>query len=185
MLSDQDIANLAASYWSGKDTVTAVAVALAESRGDTQVTHHNLDGSTDYGLWQVNSVHGYPTSQLLDPSGNARAAHEVWQRANGSWTPWSAYKSGAYLLYLPQANAVASKASPSATTDIPIEEPSNPLTSVAHSLTVLIDGAKWVSNPHNWVRVAEVTVGGALVLGGLAVVASTSKAGKLATKVVK
>ena len=66
---------------------TAVAVAYAESGGDPFAINHNNDGSTDYGLWQINSVHGF--DDLFNPVVNAEAAFDVWQRQG--WTAWYAH----------------------------------------------------------------------------------------------
>jgi hypothetical protein len=84
------------------DLNIAVAVALAESRGNAEAEHHDSDGSTDYGLWQINTVH----SDLLSrykwwlPIDNARMAFEVFVEAGYRWTPWSTYTSGEYRKYL-------------------------------------------------------------------------------------
>jgi len=49
-------AALAAGF-PAEQLVTAVAIAGAESGYDPAATHLNSDGSTDYGLWQINSIH--------------------------------------------------------------------------------------------------------------------------------
>lgn len=80
----------------------AVAVAVAESGGYADATNHNANGTTDYGLWQINSVHLQPggdlrarftTADLLDPAKNAEAAFIV-SKGGTSWRPWVAYTSG-------------------------------------------------------------------------------------------
>lgn len=104
-LSDAQLAQLAGQAgWTGVNRTIAVAVALAESGGSISAQHVNSDGSTDYGPWQVNSVHGYSPSVLLTPEGNAQAAFQVWQQ--DGWRPWTAYNIGAYLLYMPRAKLV-------------------------------------------------------------------------------
>ena len=87
----------------------AVAVALAESAGDPKATNHNTNGSVDFGLWQINTVHGalLTTGAWCLPADNAAMAHTVWTRAGGSWTPWATYNSGSYLAHLAAANRAA------------------------------------------------------------------------------
>jgi hypothetical protein len=75
----------------GAALTTAVAAALAENAtADPTKTHRNNDGSTDYGLWQINSVHGYPVSQLLTPLGNAQAMDAISKHGT-DWSPWATY----------------------------------------------------------------------------------------------
>jgi hypothetical protein len=69
------------------DLVVATSVALAESAGDPEARARNRNGSTDSGLWQINSVHGF--LGLKDPQTNADAAFEVW-RVQG-WSAWYAH----------------------------------------------------------------------------------------------
>jgi hypothetical protein len=85
----------------------AAAIAMAESSGNTQAVDHDSNGSTDYGLWQINSVHGYDPARLLnDPNYNAKAALAVYQ--SSGWGAWTTYTSGAYLKYLAGAKASVS-----------------------------------------------------------------------------
>jgi hypothetical protein len=75
----------------------AAAIALAESGGVVKATNHNSNGSTDRGLWQINSIHG--SQSTFDPMANARAAVAI--SSNGSnWNPWVTYKTGAYRKFL-------------------------------------------------------------------------------------
>lgn len=78
---------------------TAVAVALAESGGETTaVSPVNSNGTRDYGLWQINSVHA-PLGDWANPTHNAQLAFQIWS-ARKSWTPWSTYTNGRYLTHL-------------------------------------------------------------------------------------
>ena len=77
----------------------AAAVAMAESGGHPNATNRNSNGSTDRGLWQINSVHG--AMSTLDVKANARAAVSLSKNGT-SWkawcTAWSSGKcSGTYL----------------------------------------------------------------------------------------
>lgn len=92
------------------------ALALAESGGNPNATNHNTNGSTDYGLWQINSVHSTVLAggSWMDPHANALMASQV----SAQWTdptPWSTYNSGAYKAYLGLAQAAAPSASGAAT----------------------------------------------------------------------
>lgn len=90
--------------FSGTTTLTiATAIALAESGGNTAITNHDSNGTTDYGLWQINSVHSqYNTTKLLDPGYNAGAAFLISGGGN-NWTPWSTYNNGRYLQFMAAA----------------------------------------------------------------------------------
>lgn len=180
VLTDNAVASLAAfGGWTvgSSDHVTAVAVSLAENRdSNPTATHKNTDGTTDYGLWQINSIHNYPVDQLLTGTGNARAAHEIFVR--DGWSPWVTYKTREYLLFMPRAKTAVANGGGQGV-------PAGTGTGVAPSLSALdvavhaIGGfVGWVGNPHNWARVLEVIIGGALVIGGLTVIASTSKTAK-------
>jgi Lysozyme like domain len=74
---------------------------MAESGGNPNAVNHNTNGSTDRGLWQINTVHGgaMATSAMFDPMANVRAAISI--SGNGrNWGPWSTYKNGAYRQFL-------------------------------------------------------------------------------------
>lgn len=75
----------------------AAAIAMAESGGDSQATNHNSDGSTDRGLWQINSVHG--SQSTYDIAGNVQAAVAISSNG-GNWSPWVTYTTGAYRRFL-------------------------------------------------------------------------------------
>jgi hypothetical protein len=143
----------------GQNATIATAIALAESGGDTDVTHVNRNGSTDYGLWQINSVH----SALLnghnwrDPSDNAAMMFSI---SNGgkNWSPWSTYKSGAYLTHMAAASAGADTSVTGGVTTIGNDDSS--FSSIQKAVTTLTD-------PHLWVRVGEVLGGVALLMVAL------------------
>lgn len=86
----------------------AASIALAESSGNPSAEHHNTNGSTDYGLWQINSVHagsyGQPNS-WLNPQTNAKVAYSLFK--SQGFRPWVTYNSGAYKRYLPTGSQVA------------------------------------------------------------------------------
>ncbi|MEU5694619.1 transglycosylase SLT domain-containing protein [Actinosynnema sp. NPDC020468] len=95
----------------GEDLTIAVAVALAESGGNSRA-HNATPPDDSYGLWQVNMLGALgperrrqlglrSDAELFDPAENARAAHRI--SGGRSWTPWSTYTSGAYRAHLAQA----------------------------------------------------------------------------------
>lgn len=98
----------------GQDLTVAVAVALAESGGDTRA-HNPVPPDDSYGLWQIN-MHGRlgpdrrdqfdldSDRELFDPEENARAAWAISGRGD-SFEPWSTYTNGAYRQYLDEARA--------------------------------------------------------------------------------
>lgn len=60
---------------------TAAAVAMAESGGNPNA----VSPTNDYGLWQINIVHG--SQATLDVMGNARAAVAISNNGT-NWGPW-------------------------------------------------------------------------------------------------
>lgn len=86
----------------GDDIGIAVAVAKAESGWNAKATNRNRNGSVDYGLFQINSVHAaiLNTGNWADPADNTAMAFKVWTDAGRSWGPWVTYWSGAYRQHL-------------------------------------------------------------------------------------
>jgi hypothetical protein len=97
-----------AAGFAGDDLATAVAVALAESSGDT---HARAPSGCCHGLWQIHArAHNEAITDLWDPAYNARVAHRIWTRAGG-WGPWEAYTRGLHTRYLPQARTSSTSGS--------------------------------------------------------------------------
>ena len=94
----------AAAGFSGSNLDTAVAIALAESSGNTAAIGDPTLG-VSVGLWQINlKAHPeYTKQQLLDPQANANAAYAVFGDA-GSFRPWTTFNTGAYQAYLPSSS---------------------------------------------------------------------------------
>lgn len=158
-LSANDIAAAATSAgFSGNDVRIAVAVALAESGGRPDATHRNSNGSTDYGLWQINSVHKEILSAgtWSNPTDNARMAYQVWKNAGGKWTPWTTYKTGAYLRFM----TTPINASLGATMPASAGASSSSSTDATSGIS---DFTNAVSTPGTWWRFGYV-VGGALLI---------------------
>lgn len=72
------------------------AIAMAESGGNSAAVGHNTNGSTDTGLWQINSVHN--VSGMTDPEANAKEAVKIYKSQGLS--AWTTYTSGAYKKFL-------------------------------------------------------------------------------------
>jgi Lysozyme like domain len=111
-LSPHEIAYIA--KWAGftdDELVTAVAVALAESGGDTDVMGRSTVGENlgqrDHGLWQISGKwHGDKLTIMPNWRNgytNARLAYMIFVDAGRQWTPWHVFTSGAYRAYLPDA----------------------------------------------------------------------------------
>jgi hypothetical protein len=82
--------------FAGEDLLIAVAIAYAESSGDPQAVGDNGDS---IGLWQINLPNHpeYQGQDLTNPQVNANAAYAIYSAAGNSFSPWSTFKSGAYL----------------------------------------------------------------------------------------
>ncbi|MFI9386011.1 hypothetical protein [Kutzneria sp. NPDC052558] len=116
----------------GESLNTAVAVALAESHGDTGIHGDaNLQTGTwgpSVGLWQIRSLnpgHGTAAEQALrnaqanaDPAVNARHAYAISHQGS-NFRPWSTYTNGAYRNYLNQARAASRQVTGAPTTAAP------------------------------------------------------------------
>lgn len=85
--------------WPESAIPMGVAVALAESGGNPRaINRSNRNGSSDHGLFQINTVHKklLTTGDPYNPVDNARMALKVYRDAGSKWTPWSVFKSGSY-----------------------------------------------------------------------------------------
>ena len=97
-----------ASYWkraggSTSSCPTAVAVAWAESRGDTKAKGYNSN-SVDRGLWQINSYWHRDVSDscAYDAACNAKAAVRISSRGS-KWSPWATYNDGLHHRWMNDA----------------------------------------------------------------------------------
>lgn len=95
----------------------AAAVALAESGGVAGASNSNTDGSTDRGLWQINSVHG--SQSTFDPIANVKAAIAISNNGK-NWNPWVTFKTGAYKKFMSPTTAANASGTPATTTGITI-----------------------------------------------------------------
>ncbi|WP_409181693.1 transglycosylase SLT domain-containing protein [Amycolatopsis sp. VS8301801F10] len=100
----------------GHALTTAVAVALAESGGNTRA-HNGTPPDNSYGLWQVNMLGSlgparrrefrlHSNDELFDADENAKAAWAISGHGK-SFQPWSTYTNGAYKSHLAAARKAA------------------------------------------------------------------------------
>lgn len=106
-----------AAGFRGEDLVIAVAVARAESDWHPRWTNANNNGSTDFGLFQINSIHSalLAKGDWRDPTDNARMAYQVWTAAGQRWGPWVTFWRGTYRAFVGDARAAVEGSSGSLT----------------------------------------------------------------------
>lgn len=76
-----------------------IAIAKAESNLRTDALNtKNSNGSTDSGLFQINSIHGYSHEYLIDVDNNLAVAKSIYDKQG--ITAWSAYNNKSYLKYM-------------------------------------------------------------------------------------
>jgi hypothetical protein len=161
----------------GMDNATAeraLAIAYAESSLVASQVTREPDGTTSYGLMQINSVHlrpggqlaSYSPSSLLDPQRNLEAARTV---SNGwhNWKPWTTFKTGSYTMYIPTAKAAVNKWRGSrGMTDVARDFVSGlPGIDTATETVKTADKAiNILTQAGTWVRVAYGVIGAGLIL---------------------
>lgn len=171
VVSDQTIAAAArAAGFPSDQLATAVAVALAESGGNATATNKNTNGTTDFGLWQINSIHtaDLASGPWQDPTANARMAFAVWSRAGRKWTPWYAWRDGKHLPFLPRGAAAAGTTPDSA--DPPDESGlvEVGLTDTYQSLSQSADRVlKTLADKDLWIRVGFYALAGVFLFVGI------------------
>lgn len=223
-LTPAQIAQVAASAgFKGKALVAAVAVALAESGGRTDVVNVNDDPwrSRDRGLWQIND-HWHPevgdTGAFL-PASAASATYRI-SKAGSDWSQWSTWKNGAAQAQMSRARLGVAQAGITTTTttqNVGFDDINpgdvlkdgllgaipgggalnnlngmaggdlvdNPLRSLNGLLAVAIHAGQWMSDSHNWARVAMVAGGTIGVLIGATMVARSGAAGSTVASAAK
>jgi len=100
-----------AAGWTIAEAAIMTAVILAESGGDTEAMGRNTadgayKGSRDLGLCQINNkAHAVALAEgnWRNPVFNLSVGYRVFVNAGRVFTPWSVFKSGAYLDFLPDA----------------------------------------------------------------------------------
>lgn len=197
-LSPREIAGFAAGAgFKGVGLVRAVAVALAESGGKTNARNVNGDGTVDRGLMQFNSKWHPEVSdaEADNPAAAMKAAYRVSNHGK-DWSQWATWP-GAAAGNLGKARMAAKN--PADVADSPwwakaalkaVEFGAglSPFTddlaggtdwrdTLKKAVTLLAAGGAWLSDPHNWLRVALVTAGGAGLVTGLVLIGKSGAAG--------
>lgn len=163
-LSAQQIAGAAsAAGFSGSNLTIAVAVALAESGGNPNAINNNTNGSTDYGLWQINTVHGSLLNQgnKFDPTDNAKMAYVVWK--GSGWSAWTTYNTGAYRAFMGKA-ALAS-GSPTVPPSGGQAVSTTP-TGIVGGTQNIISFFNLVGSPQLWANIGKLVLGCAFLVAG-------------------
>jgi len=88
----------------GPDCRVALAIQRAENpQGKCETYHYNMDGTLDWGYFQINTVHlkrpGLNLRDLLDCKANIDFAYQLYRERSG-FTPWSTYNNGMYRKFL-------------------------------------------------------------------------------------
>lgn len=83
----------------GKDCKMALAISQAENgiRQCDRVSARNSNGTYDYGVFQINSIHSH-LGDLTDCKDNIRVAKIIFD--SSGWSAWSVYKNQSYKNFL-------------------------------------------------------------------------------------
>lgn len=149
------------------DLTIGVAISLAESGGNTDaINRANSNGTVDYGLMQINSIHGIQNDKWSDPVVNTRYAFKIYSDAKArglnGWQPWSTFNNGAYRLHM--AEAARGAANPN-TADIPASDErtgglyTDDESQVIQQYNDGPDFGDMISNPETWWRVGYFVAG--------------------------
>lgn len=87
----------------------ALAISYAED-GNRACDRINVNSNKtiDVGLFQLNSVHGYPITSMIDCRTNVDLAYSLFKTQG--WNPWVTYHTQAYKKYLSTVdNIIAQK----------------------------------------------------------------------------
>ncbi|MDQ7980291.1 lytic transglycosylase domain-containing protein [Paraburkholderia sp. SARCC-3016] len=101
--ADSDCFSAAAAY-QHVNPVVLRAIAWRESHGNANAIHRNANGSTDYGMMQINSIHlptlsryGLSAVDLMNPCANIFVAawhlHKMIVKYGNTWAAIGAYHS--------------------------------------------------------------------------------------------
>ncbi len=77
----------------GDDGANAITMIrkCENSKFDQSATNHNRNGTIDYGIFQVNSIHAarYGSEFMTDWKANVDTAYEIYKAAGKKFTPWT------------------------------------------------------------------------------------------------
>jgi murein DD-endopeptidase MepM/ murein hydrolase activator NlpD len=113
VLNQQQLTNYAQQAgFQGQALQDIVAIAMAESGGNTNAYNGNDPNGGSFGILQINGIHfGTGTSQscAFDPACSFRFAYQLSGGGN-NLQPWSTYTSGFYKKFLGGITSVSSQA---------------------------------------------------------------------------
>jgi hypothetical protein len=142
----------------------AAAVALAESSGKIDAENTNTNGSKDYGLWQVNSVHKFNAEKLKsDPIYNAKSAHSVY--STQGWGAWTQWRNGAYKSFLGQNPTVSLGNATGVDAVTQTADKANPLDMLSGLIAT-------IQSREFWTRFGKIILGGLLTVAAVLILAS-------------
>lgn len=160
--------------WRGNDAIVAVAVAEATSGGN-----ENKAGGL-FGLGKQG-----------DGQGAANDAHALWQ-AQG-WGPFKAHNDNRYLLFWPLATTAVTAADARGAFRDPAAVPGKVFGALADAagqlpgadvvgqlkaaLALLYKAGAWLGDANNTARIAQVVIGGAMIVSGVSILAKPAVAG--------
>jgi len=161
ILTDAQIAGLAKGVGlSGDALVKAVAIALAESNGKTDVLGPPTSWGRAVGVWQIMPMAGRPaTAQLKDPNVNAQQMYKI-SSGGKNWKPWEAYTNGRYFAYLPRARKAAGNPDTSSGGSNGSGVQQVGLISGLDSISAFFE---FISDPNTWMRLGMILGGAGLV----------------------
>lgn len=176
ILTDDQIAQVAVDNGfpttDKNNLAVCVAIAKAESSGQTDATNSNSNGTSDKGLWQINDVHNDKLAgqDRFDQNVNAKLMMMI-SNSGTNWQPWSTYNNGAYQRYLgeamtavagkdfvPGSNNIAGGAAGSGNTQT--VSSSNPVSGIENFFSGL-------SDPNTLIRIAQMYGGMMIILVGI------------------
>ncbi len=180
----------------------AVAIAMAESGGNPNATGdvslQNATWGPSLGLWQIRSLKAKSGSgdvrdatKLKDPAFNAKAMASI---SNGgkNWGPWTTWplRAAAFMpVAIPAASSVIAvkgavggvQAVGGAASDAVGAVVPDGLADIGTGVRATYN---WVGNRDNWIRVAKVAVGGAVLVAAFYGTIGKSVAGSAVGKAV-
>lgn len=197
--SHAEIAALARSRGLSAGAAEGMAhVAECESGGDAGIVHQNTNGTTDTGLWQINSVHtrdhpSWTVAWLKVPANNAAAMKtlydssrgvEHWKASMGCWLPKISSNALGSTLRDPLGVLGAAVSDPGGVVS-GVADALNPLDDIAALAEPFVEFVGWLTDPNTWKRAALVIAGGGIVLVGVAVVARGTEVGQTVESAAK
>lgn len=178
----------AAGFGDG-DLAVGAALGWAESQFDVHAVRHESDGSTSYGVWQINSSHGYPelaNGSWSTLSVNAQLAKRVFD-AQG-WNAWSTHKPSdpigfaRYNAYLPIAitnvtGHFGPAAGAAAAVGAGLSTAGGAVAGAQDAASGVLDGVgkilaeplalvHFLTTPGAWWRIGKVVIGAAIIVAG-------------------